>query len=178
MEEVGREGSHPGTNRQKVWRLSVSPGPRPGPFPEAARPARTGAVALARNLLPTSSPQPGACQSPAPVRGLGGGPAARHQQSIPSGGGAARLRGTDTLAEHSGGGTSGRMAEASERLYRVEYAKSGRASCKKCSESIPKDSLRMAIMVQVRRGRAGGAGRRCRGGCLGSGPPRSPCGSR
>lgn len=40
------------------------------------------------------------------------------------------------------------MAEASERLYRVEYAKSGRASCKKCSESIPKDSLRMAIMVQ------------------------------
>ncbi|EDL94827.1 poly (ADP-ribose) polymerase family, member 1 [Rattus norvegicus] len=40
------------------------------------------------------------------------------------------------------------MAEATERLYRVEYAKSGRASCKKCSESIPKDSLRMAIMVQ------------------------------
>lgn len=58
------------------------------------------------------------------------------------------------------------MAEASERLYRVEYAKSGRASCKKCSESIPKDSLRMAIMVQVRRG----VGRRGRGGCLGSGP--------
>jgi hypothetical protein len=48
------------------------------------------------------------------------------------------------------------MAEASERLYRVEYAKSGRASCKKCSESIPKDSLRMAIMVQVRRGREAG----------------------
>lgn len=61
------------------------------------------------------------------------------------------------------------MAEASERLYRVEYAKSGRASCKKCSESIPKDSLRMAIMVQVRRGRAGGAGRRGLGGCVGSG---------
>lgn len=54
------------------------------------------------------------------------------------------------------------MAEASERLYRVEYAKSGRASCKKCSESIPKDSLRMAIMVQVRWGRAGGAGARGR----------------
>lgn len=65
------------------------------------------------------------------------------------------------------------MAEASERLYRVEYAKSGRASCKKCSESIPKDSLRMAIMVQVRRGRAGGAGRRGLGGCVGSGPPHS-----
>lgn len=43
-----------------------------------------------------------------------------------------------------------RMAESSDKLYRVEYAKSGRASCKKCSESIPKDSLRMAIMVQVR----------------------------
>nr|KAF6279966.1 poly(ADP-ribose) polymerase 1 [Myotis myotis] len=40
------------------------------------------------------------------------------------------------------------MAEASDKLYRVEYAKSGRASCKKCSESIPKDALRMAIMVQ------------------------------
>ncbi|XP_062938873.1 poly [ADP-ribose] polymerase 1 isoform X2 [Cynocephalus volans] len=40
------------------------------------------------------------------------------------------------------------MAEASDKLYRVEYAKSGRASCKKCGESIPKDSLRMAIMVQ------------------------------
>lgn len=44
------------------------------------------------------------------------------------------------------------MAESSDKLYRVEYAKSGRASCKKCSESIPKDSLRMAIMVQVRAG--------------------------
>lgn len=44
------------------------------------------------------------------------------------------------------------MAESSDKLYRVEYAKSGRASCKKCSESIPKDSLRMAIMVQVQAG--------------------------
>lgn len=41
------------------------------------------------------------------------------------------------------------MAESSDKLYRAEYAKSGRASCKKCGESIPKDSLRMAIMVQV-----------------------------
>ncbi|XP_049632386.1 poly [ADP-ribose] polymerase 1 [Suncus etruscus] len=40
------------------------------------------------------------------------------------------------------------MAESADKLYRAEYAKSGRASCKKCSESIPKDSLRMAIMVQ------------------------------
>ncbi|XP_057363781.1 poly [ADP-ribose] polymerase 1 isoform X3 [Manis pentadactyla] len=40
------------------------------------------------------------------------------------------------------------MAEASDKLYRVEYAKSGRASCKKCGDSIAKDSLRMAIMVQ------------------------------
>uniref|UniRef100_A0ABI7WKW3 Poly [ADP-ribose] polymerase n=2 Tax=Felis catus TaxID=9685 RepID=A0ABI7WKW3_FELCA len=43
---------------------------------------------------------------------------------------------------------AGTMAASSDKLYRVEYAKSGRASCKKCSESIPKDSLRMAIMVQ------------------------------
>ncbi|XP_012722785.2 poly [ADP-ribose] polymerase 1 [Fundulus heteroclitus] len=35
-----------------------------------------------------------------------------------------------------------------EKLYTAEYAKSGRASCKKCKESIAKDSLRMAIMVQ------------------------------
>ncbi|XP_006897812.1 PREDICTED: poly [ADP-ribose] polymerase 1 [Elephantulus edwardii] len=40
------------------------------------------------------------------------------------------------------------MAESSDKLYRAEYAKSGRASCKKCKENIPKDSLRMAIMVQ------------------------------
>ncbi|KAL4630473.1 poly ADP-ribose polymerase 1 [Arapaima gigas] len=35
-----------------------------------------------------------------------------------------------------------------DKLYKAEYAKSGRASCKKCKESIAKDSLRMAIMVQ------------------------------
>ncbi|KAM4632765.1 poly [ADP-ribose] polymerase 1 [Polymixia lowei] len=35
-----------------------------------------------------------------------------------------------------------------DKLYRAEYAKSGRASCKKCKENIAKDSLRMAIMVQ------------------------------
>ncbi|XP_066550886.1 poly [ADP-ribose] polymerase 1 [Amia ocellicauda] len=35
-----------------------------------------------------------------------------------------------------------------EKLYKAEYAKSGRASCKKCKENIAKDSLRMAIMVQ------------------------------
>ncbi|KAG8550183.1 hypothetical protein GDO81_027891 [Engystomops pustulosus] len=40
------------------------------------------------------------------------------------------------------------MAEASEKLYRAEYAKSGRASCKKCGDNIAKESLRLAIMVQ------------------------------
>ncbi|XP_043962517.1 poly [ADP-ribose] polymerase 1 [Gambusia affinis] len=41
------------------------------------------------------------------------------------------------------------MAEnQEEKLYKAEYAKSGRASCKKCKDSIAKDSLRMAIMVQ------------------------------
>ncbi|XP_014061166.1 poly [ADP-ribose] polymerase 1 isoform X1 [Salmo salar] len=41
------------------------------------------------------------------------------------------------------------MADAQEdKLYKAEYAKSGRASCKKCKENIAKDSLRMAIMVQ------------------------------
>ncbi|XP_053315053.1 poly [ADP-ribose] polymerase 1 [Spea bombifrons] len=40
------------------------------------------------------------------------------------------------------------MAEASEKLYRAEYAKSGRASCKKCGDNIGKESLRLAIMVQ------------------------------
>lgn len=61
------------------------------------------------------------------------------------------------------------MAESSDKLYRVEYAKSGRASCKKCSESIPKDSLRMAIMVQVRGGPLCAAGFRVRRGGLGGG---------
>ncbi|XP_039604229.1 poly [ADP-ribose] polymerase 1 [Polypterus senegalus] len=41
------------------------------------------------------------------------------------------------------------MAETLEdKLYKAEYAKSGRSSCKKCKESISKGSLRMAIMVQ------------------------------
>uniref|UniRef100_A0A8C6KUJ5 Poly [ADP-ribose] polymerase n=1 Tax=Nothobranchius furzeri TaxID=105023 RepID=A0A8C6KUJ5_NOTFU len=40
------------------------------------------------------------------------------------------------------------MAETHDKLYKAEYAKSGRASCKKCKESIAKDSLRMALMVQ------------------------------
>ncbi|XP_053163184.1 poly [ADP-ribose] polymerase 1 [Hemicordylus capensis] len=35
-----------------------------------------------------------------------------------------------------------------EKLYRAEYAKSGRASCKKCGDNIAKESLRLAIMVQ------------------------------
>uniref|UniRef100_A0A8C4NRX4 Poly [ADP-ribose] polymerase n=1 Tax=Dicentrarchus labrax TaxID=13489 RepID=A0A8C4NRX4_DICLA len=39
-------------------------------------------------------------------------------------------------------------APAADKLYKAEYAKSGRASCKKCKENIAKDSLRMAIMVQ------------------------------
>ncbi|XP_077567914.1 poly [ADP-ribose] polymerase 1 [Stigmatopora nigra] len=39
-------------------------------------------------------------------------------------------------------------ASQEDKLYMVEYAKSGRASCKKCKENIAKDSLRMAIMVQ------------------------------
>lgn len=43
------------------------------------------------------------------------------------------------------------MAEPAEKLYRAEYAKSGRASCKKCGDNIAKDSLRLAIMVQVPR---------------------------
>ncbi|XP_064020766.1 protein transport protein Sec23A-like isoform X2 [Pogoniulus pusillus] len=42
------------------------------------------------------------------------------------------------------------MAEPAEKLYRAEYAKSGRASCKKCGESIAKDSLRLALMVQLK----------------------------
>lgn len=50
------------------------------------------------------------------------------------------------------------MAEEAEKLYRAEYAKSGRASCKKCGESIAKDSLRLALMVQVPRGGAAGGG--------------------
>ncbi|XP_018423552.1 PREDICTED: poly [ADP-ribose] polymerase 1 [Nanorana parkeri] len=40
------------------------------------------------------------------------------------------------------------MAESADKLYRAEYAKSGRASCKKCGDNIAKESLRLAIMVQ------------------------------
>lgn len=37
---------------------------------------------------------------------------------------------------------------AEELPFRAEYAKSSRSSCKGCKEQIPKDSLRLAIMVQ------------------------------
>lgn len=37
-----------------------------------------------------------------------------------------------------------------ELPYMAEYAKTGRASCKGCKSPIPKDSVRLAIMVQVR----------------------------
>lgn len=37
-----------------------------------------------------------------------------------------------------------------ELPYAAEYAKSGRANCKGCKTPIPKDSLRLAAMVQVR----------------------------
>ncbi|XP_048063545.1 poly [ADP-ribose] polymerase 1-like [Megalobrama amblycephala] len=41
------------------------------------------------------------------------------------------------------------MADSQDdKLYKAEYAKSGRASCKLCKENIAKDSLRMAIIVQ------------------------------
>lgn len=33
--------------------------------------------------------------------------------------------------------------------FRVEYAKTGRASCKSCKSPIAKDSLRLAKIVQV-----------------------------
>ena len=40
------------------------------------------------------------------------------------------------------------MSLREELPYRTEYAKSGRAGCMACKETIPKDSVRMAIMVQ------------------------------
>ncbi|KAI5179926.1 Procathepsin L [Manis pentadactyla] len=61
------------------------------------------------------------------------------------------FEGTDSnnkfwLVKNSYAGT--RIGEALDKLYRVKYAKSGRASCKKWSESLAKDPLRMAVMVQ------------------------------
>ena len=41
------------------------------------------------------------------------------------------------------------MGDHSDLPFKAEYAKSGRASCKSCRDSIAKDSLRLAIMVQV-----------------------------
>ncbi|XP_060074355.1 poly [ADP-ribose] polymerase 1-like [Ylistrum balloti] len=40
------------------------------------------------------------------------------------------------------------MADHQDLPFKSEYAKSGRSSCKACSMSISKDSLRLAIMVQ------------------------------
>ena len=36
--------------------------------------------------------------------------------------------------------------------FRAEYAKSGRAACKACKNKIDKGELRLAVMVQVRKG--------------------------
>ncbi|XP_073072780.1 uncharacterized protein [Manis javanica] len=55
--------------------------------------------------------------------------------------------GSGTAPDRSYAGT--RMGEALDKLYRVKYAKSGRASCKKCSESLAKDPLQMAVIVQI-----------------------------
>lgn len=108
-----------------------------------------------------------------------GGPAGRRQASKAAAAAAAAVAVACLQVAASGFGscigTGRRMAESSDKLYRVEYAKSGRASCKKCSESIPKDSLRMAIMVQVRDERPLCARRgfpSVRGG-LGEGWPRA-----
>lgn len=38
---------------------------------------------------------------------------------------------------------------ADELPYKAEYAKSGRAACKGCKTPISKDTLRLAVMVQV-----------------------------
>ena len=37
-----------------------------------------------------------------------------------------------------------------ELPFKVEYAKSGRASCRGCKQNIGKDTLRLAVMVQVK----------------------------
>lgn len=38
---------------------------------------------------------------------------------------------------------------ADDLPFRAEYAKTGRASCKKCKENIPQGTLRLAVMFQV-----------------------------
>ena len=50
---------------------------------------------------------------------------------------------------HSVSGWAWRMADHHDADFKAEYAKSSRASCKMCSRLINKDSLRLAIMVQV-----------------------------
>lgn len=42
------------------------------------------------------------------------------------------------------------MDEPLDLPYRAEYAKSGRAACRGCKSPIAKDTLRLAVMVQVR----------------------------
>ena len=41
------------------------------------------------------------------------------------------------------------MADHTDSDFKAEYAKSNRASCKMCKGGINKDTLRLAIMVQV-----------------------------
>ena len=44
---------------------------------------------------------------------------------------------------------SANMGDHADYLFKAEYAKSSRASCKSCKGLITKDSLRLAVMVQV-----------------------------
>ena len=44
---------------------------------------------------------------------------------------------------------SDNMAEHHDSEFKAEYAKSNRASCKGCRDGIGKDTLRLALMVQV-----------------------------
>ena len=42
------------------------------------------------------------------------------------------------------------MSEHVDFPFSAEYAKSNRAGCKSCGDNIAKDSLRLAVMVQVK----------------------------
>lgn len=101
------------------------------------------------------------------------------------------LAGTDTLAERSGRASERRRlaaAAAREEGWRRPRRGFTGWSTLRAGAPLARNAARVSPRTRsawpswcrcggARPGRAGGAGRRGHRGCLGSGPPRSPCGS-
>lgn len=160
-----------------------SSGPRPCPFPEAVRPAAQ--AQLRWDPTPkTRAEAPPYELWPRPARELGGGPAARHQQSILSGGGC-------TLAGNrhvSGADRRRRLAAAAAREGGWRRPRRGFTEWSTLRAGAPLARNAARVFPRTRSAwpswcRCGGAGPEAQGDAASAavrargGPPHSPCSS-